>query len=204
MTVWFTSDPHWGHEFVAKTRGFDTAKEHDEWLFDVYSSFFAPDDVVWWLGDLAMKNHGSAIATCLGSGADSKHHLVAGNHDPVHPMHRLAFHEQWTYLRHGFESVQAFARRRVSVNGTRFDAMLSHFPYEGDHGVDRYPQYRLLDLGKPLIHGHTHSTEKVSFTRHNTLQVHVGIDAWRRPVKLEEVAAIIASNGVNTQKEALQ
>lgn len=197
MTTWFTSDPHWGHEFVARTRGFETAKEHDAWLDDVYSSFFAPDDIVWWLGDLAMKNHSSAIATCLGTQPDAKHHLIAGNHDPVHPMHRDAHKEQASYILMGFESVQGFARRRINANGAKFDTLLSHFPYAGDRGEDRYPQYRFPDLGKPIIHGHTHSTEKVSFTKHNSLQVHVGIDAWRRPVKLEEIVAIVASNGVS-------
>jgi calcineurin-like phosphoesterase family protein len=136
----------------------------------------------------------SAVEACIGAQPEAQHHLILGNHDPGHPMHRSAHRNQAVYLNE-FQSAQAFARRRINKDGTRHEVMLSHFPYQGDHGEDRYPQYRLVDLGKPIIHGHTHSTEKVSFTRHNTLQVHVGVDAWRRPVRLEEIAAIIHGNG---------
>ncbi|WP_248948290.1 HNH endonuclease [Oerskovia enterophila] len=58
--------------------------------------------------------------------------------------------------------------------------------------VDRHEQYRLRDLGLPLIHGHTHSTKFLTASERGSLQLHVGFDAHRRMVSLEEVAAQLA------------
>ena len=188
MNVWFTSDPHWGHEFVAKDRGFADAAEHDAWLHDIYADHFHKDDTIWWLGDLTVRmNPVLATAACIDTNPLSKHHLVFGNHDAGHPMHRTAYR---TYDDDAdYDSVQPFARRRGPL---RTDLLLSHFPYAGDHTEDeRYPQWRLPDLGAPLIHGHTHSEEKVSYTQNGTLQIHVGVDAWKAPVNLDEVLTII-------------
>lgn len=52
----------------------------------------------------------------------------------------------------------------------------------------RQPQFRLPDLGEWLIHGHTHSKERLDGPR----SVHVGLDAWGlRPVSEGEIAALI-------------
>lgn len=188
MRVWFTSDPHWGHDFVAKDRGFDSAEEHDAWLADVYRTHFTDTDTIWWLGDLTVRLPvWDAVDRCTDTAENAKHHLVFGNHDKGHPMHRHAYKSFDDYV--GFDSIQPFARRR-GRNGR--DILLSHFPYAGDHTEDeRYPQWRLPDLGLPLIHGHTHSDQKVTFTENGTVQVHVGIDAWKRPVSLDEVLDLI-------------
>lgn len=194
MSVYLTSDPHWGHEFVAKTRGFDSADEHDEALMNSYEENFRSGDTIWWLGDLAVNGHGAAVVASLTTKPEAQHHLIFGNHDPGHPMHRHAYRHQASYIRLGFDSTQAFARRRATIKGQRTSILLSHFPYagEGERDIpDRYTQYRLRDEGQPLIHGHTHSTEKVTRTERGTLQIHVGWDAWRRPVRLEEVLDLI-------------
>lgn len=188
MRVWLTSDPHWGHDLVAKERGFADAAEHDEWLTDVYRTHFRDVDSIWWLGDLTLRLPvQQAVAMCTDTAPKAAHHLVFGNHDKGHPMHRSAYRAYDDYA--DFDSVQPFARRR---GRSKRDLLLSHFPYAGDHTEDeRYPQWRLPDLGVPLVHGHTHSDEKVSFTENGTVQVHVGIDAWKRPVMLDEVLDLI-------------
>ena len=42
--------------------------------------------------------------------------------------------------------------------------MMSHFPYgviDGSYATDpRFMEYRLPDMGFPLVHGHTHGTER--------------------------------------------
>ncbi len=77
--------------------------------------------------------------------------------------------------------------------------LLSHFPYVGDRGQERYAQWRLKDEGLPLLHGHTHSAEEISYTpRINngggwpTTQMHVGLDAWNlTPVSLEQIGELL-------------
>jgi calcineurin-like phosphoesterase family protein len=117
------------------------------------------------------------------------HHLVAGNHCPVHPMHG-GHARQRDYLR-AFASVQTVMQRRI---GGR-KVLMSHFPVVGDH--KERPE---LDVWRPrpfrgvLLHGHTHSAEKVSRAG-ETLQIHVGIDAWgMTPVSDAQILELIESN----------
>lgn len=188
MTVWYTADPHWGHQFVASLRGFDDPTDHDAWLDGVYTNTFLPGDVIWWLGDLTMRMRPIEAADLTTNTAMFAHHrLIYGNHDAGHPMHRAAHRHQQAYR--GFELAAPFAKRRLPGVG---ETLLSHFPYTGDHTDDeRYTQWRLPDLGVPLIHGHTHGTEKVTRTPNGTLQVHVGIDAWGRPVAEHEIVQLL-------------
>lgn len=183
MTVWFTSDPHWGHRFVADLRGFTTTEEHDDALLENFRQMVKPKDQVWWLGDLNMNNPAEALAfTALIPG---EHHLVAGNHDKVFPALRDAHKYQRQYLE-VFSSVQAYARRRINGH----EVLLSHFPYAGTDGDDhtempRYTQYRLPNQGRWLLHGHTHNKDQ----RIHGKQLHVGLDAWgMRPVSLDWIA----------------
>lgn len=196
MTVFYTSDPHWGHRYVARLRGFDGDHGpylHDRWLAEVYAEAFKPGDVVWWLGDLTMRLAPvDAAAATIATRADADHRLIYGNHDAGHPMHREAHRHQRAY--YGFKLAAPFAKRKLPKVG---QVHLSHFPYDGggDHTeTERYGQWRLRDLGVPLIHGHTHGTEIVSRTPAGTLQIHVGIDAWHRPVAEHEIVDLIQQN----------
>lgn len=202
MNVWFVSDLHIGHRKVAETRGFGypdsncpvSIATYDHWLASMWDDVVHPDDHVWVLGDIS-----------AGGSAAQKHalqwmkerpghkHLIAGNHDGCHPMHRDSHKWQPIYLS-AFDSVQLAAKRRVPLLNGHVSVMLSHFPYVGDRGEDRYPEWRLRDRGYPVIHGHTHSDEVASRTPDGTLQVHVGIDAWQRLVNWDEICQIVQEN----------
>jgi calcineurin-like phosphoesterase family protein len=186
VNVWFTSDPHWGHRLVATLRGFDDVADHDAALLDTFQGMIKPDDQVWWLGDLAMNNPANALLATRA--IPGHHHLITGNHDRCNPGSRDAHKHQRAYLE-VFESVQAFARRRIGDTPT----LLSHYPYstgdgEADHGEVRYEQYRLPDRGAWLLHGHTHNADQ----RLHGKQIHVGLDAWDlQPVHVDTVAALV-------------
>lgn len=51
--LWFSSDLHLGHKFVASMRGFDDPDEHDEVILNNFENTVGPDDVLWILGDLS-------------------------------------------------------------------------------------------------------------------------------------------------------
>jgi calcineurin-like phosphoesterase family protein len=54
----------------------------------------------------------------------------------------------------------------------------------------------MRDCGAPIIHGHTHSPEQVSFSNEGTIQVHVGVDAWDfTPVEQGVVVQIVKDAG---------
>jgi len=159
----------------------DPVAAHDTWLASLWDQSVSSDDQVYVLGDISINGAQSALDWI--SARPGTKHLISGNHDPVHPAHRTAVKllPKWNQY---FDTIQPFMRRKL--NGHEF--LLSHFPYAsyGD-GPDRKPetrfeQYRLPELGLPLLHGHTHGQE-----RDHDNMFHVGIDAWKGLVPQEVV-----------------
>jgi len=195
MTTWLISDLHLGHSFVAGLRGFDEVGDHDAAVM-ASLSVVTPEDVLWVLGDVTCTGDRTKMSRALTMlmTHPARKHLVAGNHDPVHPMHAEA-HKWIPFYHPAFLSVQPFARLKIAGTDAgirRKSLLLSHFPYWGDsHGEDRYAQYRLPDLGLPLVHGHTHQPERTARGPGGGLQINVCWEAWQRPVKLDEIVEII-------------
>lgn len=210
MSVWFTSDLHLGHGLVAGYRGFEDVRtrrlmdehsflvqsataEHDTRLATNWDRMVDEDDIVWILGDLTVSTDVLPMFDWIRARPGRKH-LVLGNHDAIHPAHRDAqkrYAKAWDRS-HPFDSIQTFARRRVGQG--RRQVLLSHFPYSAapDHhredNADFYAQYRLRDLGIPVLHGHTHRPEQTSHSELATPQFHVGLDAHDlRPVHLSKI-----------------
>ncbi len=169
MTVWFTSDLHFGHRKVAGIRGHELIGNHDMAIASNWAKTVKADDVVWVLGDISVSN--PVIALDLIAQLPGRKRLVAGNHDKIHPMYRDA--HRWAVE---YGSVFEYVTHAARIKVCGIEVLLSHFPYTRDRDeVIRYPQWRLPDLGVPLLHGHTHSSSRISF---DPLEVHVGIDAW--------------------------
>lgn len=203
-TAWFTSDLHLGHEKVATTfRGFGSVEEHDAEIAGRWRDLVHPEDRVYVLGDVTGSASRTRLIPALSLLATlpGEKHLVAGNHDGVHPMSRpkpAAF----TDYALAFASVQSAGR----FKGFGVDVLLSHFPYTRDRDETRYPQWRLPNLGGWLLHGHTHGTERVTLGKvpgvwetlhgqHREHEIHVGVDAWDLdPVHVETVADLIKEN----------
>ncbi len=177
MTVWFTSDLHFGHRLVAGHRGFgEDTEAMDAMLIAGWGSRVRDDDIVWVLGDLAVSSPEHALAI-IGD-LPGRKHLIAGNHDPVHPMHRQAHKWQPRFLE-VFDSVQPFARQKWDGKY----CLRSHFPSAKDRGEVRYTQYRLADEGMWLLHGHVHESYRIEGR-----EIHVGVDAWDlAPVSLDQI-----------------
>ena len=211
MTVWYTSDTHFGHRLVAiEKRGFASMEEHDETIIANWNSVVKFTDIVYLLGDVAMNWKGAEEKIARLNGVI---HLITGNHDPMFPGNRDSHKHQAKWIGTGkFDSIQAYARRKV--NGREF--LLSHFPYQGDHvGTERYTQYRLRDEGMWLVHGHTHQQYRLGEDIVRTLrplpflreqgddqdpwrwrnrQLHAGLDAWDlHPVCEDEVMKLMDS-----------
>lgn len=156
----WVADLHLGHAKVADLRGFASVREHDTHILSQLAEL-DPWDTLWVLGDISSgKPEDERIALALlDQMVSAEMHLIAGNHDSVSSIHRGGFKRQREWLE-VFDSVQQFGR--VRINGA--SVMMSHYPYarSGDgpgRGPGRYIEYRLPDVGLPLIHGHTHQTE---------------------------------------------
>jgi len=186
--TWLLSDPHLGHEFMAQLRGYGSVENHDRAVLQNLRRMVRDGDTVWWLGDIAFGNWQAnlqAIETIPGT-----HRLIIGNHDRCAPGRSNATAHQGNYHR-VFVSISQF--EQISYNGQSF--MLSHYPYDAnvfDHDkktdVDRFAQFRLRDLGVPVIHGHTHNPEQVSFSSRGTPQFNVALEATKmKPVTIASI-----------------
>lgn len=191
-TNYFIADLHLRHDKLAKLRGFNSIEEHDKTVLDALRSVDTRSPI-WILGDICSGSGGSTrealdklhrIKFCR----SAPMHLITGNHDLAWPGHRDSHKWQRGFME-VFDSVQPFARRKMRGR----DVMLSHLPYSGDHSAtDRHSAYRLRDLMMPVIHGHTHGTEKLSISSlMGNRQVCVSWEAWERPVAQHEIEELI-------------
>jgi calcineurin-like phosphoesterase family protein len=198
MTVWYTSDLHIGHKLVAGHRGFyyfddgpenpptePNHIEHDAALARYWDSTVKADDTVYVLGDTGMGRFENYVLPWFDARPGIKH-LVAGNHDPVHPARSDAVKLQRRWLK-TFDTINPYVTRKIAGK----KVMLSHFPYasygdgttHGEPGEGRWSEWRIPEeLGKLLLHGHTHGPEK----SHDNM-LHVGWDAWGMFVPQEAV-----------------
>lgn len=181
----FTADLHLAHPKLAHLRGFDTVTSHDAAVMAPLYRLDPEQDTLWVLGDICaggVASMESALAQL--STLHVPMHLVTGNHDPVHPMYRGG-QKRFADYAAVFASVQQVARTKVGGEGV----LLSHFPYAGTpdrFSREQFEQYQLPNLGKWLIHGHTHSDVRRSGKR----SICVSLEAWDlRPASAEEITA---------------
>lgn len=173
MTVFFTSDEHYGHSNIIlySSRPFSCIEDMHEQLIDRHNAVVRDGDVVYHVGDFALDER--LVARILPR-LRGKHYLVAGNHDKCHPMRSRAAAFGQKYLLWGFSGVY------LELHYDGF--VINHLPYAGDHTEQvRFPEWRPVDVGSWLLHGHVHELWKV-----NGRQINVGVDQWGyAPVSLD-------------------
>lgn len=199
MKTYFTSDPHFGHVNMTEEgkdlckRGFKTVDEMNKALLDGINSTVSSSERLVITGDLVMGKLESNIHLLAHIRA-AEIVLLPGNHDRF----SLAYHhkkgaspEDWIgrYLLDSRfrifhdEEPSAWHLRDVAEEDAPH-ALISHYPYEGDHtSDDRYTHLRAPDEGLPIIHGHVHDSWRIRGRQFN-----VGVDVNEfKPVSDEEI-----------------
>ena len=160
MAIFFTSDTHFSHggALGLYRRPFASVAAMNEGLVEWWNETVGPDDVVWHLGDFAIRQRPTVVADLLAR-LNGRKHLVAGNNDP-----------QETRELEGWESVQSY--HEIEVDGVSL--VLCHYPFRSWRGMGK---------GWVNLHGHSHGKLKPQ-----SRQFDVGVDVWGfRPVMLDEI-----------------
>jgi calcineurin-like phosphoesterase family protein len=168
MATWFTADHHFGHGGARGLfrRPFASTAAMDEALVERWNQHVGPADVVWHLGDFAVRRPAARIAALLALLAGAKH-LIRGNNDG-----------EATTSQPGWASVQELVE--IEEGGTRL--VLCHYPLRRWHRMDR---------GALNLHGHSHG-RLAALPR----QVDVGVDVFDfRPVTLAEIRQHLRRRG---------
>jgi len=162
MTVFFTSDTHFGHGGARGRfrRPFETTAAMDAAMAANWNAVVGPEDEVWHLGDFALHLTPEAMAERL-DGLNGVKRLIAGNNDGPATLALPG----WAEVRHYAE---------LTLDGAQL--VLCHYPFRTWNGMHR----KSLNL-----HGHSHGQLKPL-----PRQIDVGVDVWNfRPVTLGELTA---------------
>lgn len=160
MTVWFTSDTHYGHHNVIgySKRPFASVEEMEDGLISRFNARVQPRDTVYHLGDFAWRED---IATRVLSRMHGRIHLIAGNHDHTR-VRRLP----------GWASVQHYLE--VKLDGHHL--ILCHYAMR---------VWNRAHHGAMMLYGHSHGNLQGNSQSHD-----VGVDVWGyEPVALVEIMA---------------
>jgi calcineurin-like phosphoesterase family protein len=160
MAIFFTSDTHFGHggALGLYRRPFASVPAMNEAIVTRWNETVGPEDDIWHLGDLAIRQS-AALVTELLSRLNGAKHLLIGNNDPP------ATTEQ-----PGWASVEAYAE--MTVDG--IFVVLCHYPFRS---------WRDMTKGSINLHGHCHGRLKPQ-----PRQFDAGVDVWDfRPVTIRQI-----------------
>jgi len=187
----FTSDYHIGHNNIIaySNRPFQNTNEMSREIIARHNAVVGPNDIVYNLGDFSLNE--KLVQEVLKQ-LNGTQHLIAGNHDRCHSCHSKHKRCLKEYMEYGFASIQ----ERVELQIGNRTVLVTHMPllHEGDKD-QRYPQFRPIDKGQFLLHGHVHEKWRV-----NGRQINVGVDQWNyAPVSETELADLMADIIVGEQ-----
>ena len=148
MSVYFTSDLHFGHELMLKKypnfRKGANAAEMDENLIAAWNALITPEDVVYDLGDVSFHKDFARTYDILRR-LNGRHFLVRGNHDEqiVARKNELLSRRKadGNFM---FEQIADYAFVRLF----RVSAALSHYPMSEWGGCHK---------GSLMLYGHLHA-----------------------------------------------
>ncbi|WP_394277755.1 metallophosphoesterase [Luteococcus sp.] len=196
-SIFLTSDLHLGHLKAATMRGFSNVESHDGAILRNIAKVTTDGSTLWILGDVAFGAPEKKLDSLakLREAANGRLRLILGNHDKPHPAN--ASNPDMAPWRAVFETIDT--RGRIRHAGVQY--RLSHFPISGDNDHsdegERFEMWRERDgfNSCPIIHGHTHGRERLTWSDGGTPQIHVGLDAWQlKPVPMWAVHQTASGN----------
>jgi len=178
MTVYFTADPHFGHQNIIRYCGrpFASAEEMDRVLLQRINAVVQPTDTLYILGDfcLGVPDRLQAAKWYREQIACRQVHLIWGNHDPSEDAEFAALFSSTAHLLN-----LRFAGQRLT---------LCHYAMRA---------WDKSHHGAWQLYGHTHGNLREEPLLWN---MDVGVDCWNfYPISLEQVAQVMEHKKQNGQ-----
>ena len=185
--IFFTSDQHFGHFNIINycDRPFKSVEEMNKTIIKNWNKKVKPNDTVYVLGDYWFTDNKNKSGQDFINQLHGRKILIRGNHDP----------KDTQCYKDGFE----FVCREVIIKELGREIRLSHYPYKWSFWKrlktltifkkkPRNIEKRPINDGRLLIHGHTHSKNKIN----EDGSIHIGVDAWDfYPVSLDQIQQLI-------------
>jgi calcineurin-like phosphoesterase family protein len=168
MTIFFTSDTHFGHKNIIEfcNRPFKDVNAMDGQMIDTWNSIVQPHDTVFHLGDFCLGDHRPYLLRLHG-----EKHLCPGNHDKEKNYRKLI------QLENGWHSVQGL--REIKIEDTKI--VLCHYALRVWNQSHR---------GSLHFYGHSHAS-----LPGDTQSTDVGVDCFGfKPVTLHEIKKQLKRN----------
>ena len=171
--LFFTSDPHYGHENILKYchRPFSSIEEHDEELIRLWNETVPEDGIVFILGDIGFCSE-TYLKTILNR-LNGKIYWIIGNHD-------------WRRITPGIMNRFECITQQMVITVDNKLVYLNHFPFLCYPDSDRHPVYQFF--------GHVHSgplsgSSDISRLVHlNKRQYDVGVDNNEyKPISFQDI-----------------
>ena len=194
MTLWFTSDTHFGHvnipNFRPDPRGgrFPDIYKHDEFLMERWNDVVEEHDGVIVVGDFLMGHKEATLARVVPN-LNGNISLIPGNHDgPWSGNGSDQVRLKWTerYQDYGITILEEYYE--VFLSQLLMEIPVCHFPYEKDDRHEaRFEEWQPENDGDWLLHGHVHDMWKIKGK-----QINVGVDVWDfAPVSADTITEFI-------------
>ena len=168
MTIFFTSDLHFGHRAMAEMRGFQDTDAMDAHMKATWNSQVAPSDMVYILGDFSFHKKDTTLhllRTLNGSKI-----LVKGNHDKFNEEMKKEASEFHLYLEKPFKTPSADKQH----------VCMFHFPIAN---------WNRKHHGAYHLHGHSHGRDSGITGK----CLDVGWDVHKKLLTLEAVHEIMST-----------
>ena len=154
MTIWITSDTHWGHKNIMKfcpesrARFRDDVAYMNEAMIREWNDLIGTDDTVYILGDVAFLPAEKAVATVRR--LNGVKILVEGNHDRKllqDPDFRDCFEQVHKYLDAQFNETKVVMFHYPIAEWDQMHRGAVHFHGHLHGGTSSLENYRALDVG---------------------------------------------------------
>lgn len=163
-------------EFLFAPRGFTSIEEHDQELIRRWNSVVSPDDIVYHLGDVMLKDNGHGM-NCLRQ-LNGTIYIIPGNHDT---STRLKLYDTLENVHVLTSNVTGLKIGAIYLKYNKYNFYLSHHPTMTSN-LEKAPH---LGLHLINLYGHTH--QQKSFYNDIPYMFHVGMDSNNcTPVLLDD------------------